>query len=129
MPRHPDENDLIMACQRKEGIQAFCNQSRSYFWANTVVLLFILSFLIKSLSGQSAPQQLQILRLYHLLEGNIVVPLLHKCQYCMWHTGALCLSTNKNDLLATDCYFYCSRFVQYCVYQHKEVWCTGKTKY
>jgi len=46
----------------------------------TVVLLFILSFLIKSLSGQSAPQQLQILHLYHLLvlrEGNILVPLLH----------------------------------------------------
>lgn len=40
-----------------------------------------------------------------LREGNILVPLLHKCQYCMWHTGALCLSTNKKYLLATNCYF------------------------
>lgn len=67
----------------------------------TVIFLFILSFLIISLSGQSAPQQLHILHLCHLLvlrEGNILVPLLHKCHYCMWHTGAVCISTNKMDL-------------------------------
>jgi hypothetical protein len=62
-------------------------------------------------------------------EGKILVPLLHKCQYCMWHTGALCLSTSRKDLLATNCYFYCSIFVQYFVCQHKEVWCTGKANY
>lgn len=64
-----------------------------------------------------------------LREGYFFIPLLHKCQSCMWHTGALCLSANKKDLLATDCYFYCSRFVNYCVCQHREVWCTGKAKY
>jgi hypothetical protein len=33
MPWHPHAGYLILVCQRTESIQAFCNQSRSHFWA------------------------------------------------------------------------------------------------